>query len=131
MYYKSAIQFCTKFFKLYRNSEMLTDTINFIKRHLTWFLIGVAACLGFVFIPGIPATVQVILYMPALTAEIIFLSSVVTYTFSPDNFNTITANPLTQSVAYAIEYLGNCIVKGLIVLSMALVTVGLNIGFLS
>ncbi len=61
------------------------EITNFVKRNATWFLIGLIAMMFFLFIPGLPEFLQLIILTIVFSSVVIFIASYAHYTYTPIN----------------------------------------------
>ena len=64
----------------------MSGIADFIKRNAIWFTAGLIALLGFLFIPGIPEFLQVVILSIVLGSIAIFLAGFALYTYTPIKF---------------------------------------------
>jgi hypothetical protein len=71
----------------------MTSIFDFIKRHLLYVLIAVAAMFVASFIPNLPWDIVVLLKLPLIAAFVVFLASMSLYSYTPESF---TATPIVE-----------------------------------
>lgn len=106
----------------------MPEIVNFIKRHATWFLIGLISCLGFLFIPEIPNFVQVIILSIVISSLAIFIAGFAVYTYTPIKFTDVDIKPDIPEILQACSILGKYFVLGSIFIGICLLILGVVVG---
>jgi hypothetical protein len=104
------------------------EIANFIKRNATWFLLGLISLLSFLFIPGIPEFLQVVILSIVLGSLTIFLSGFALYTYTPIKFTDwdIKLDIPTDIQAAVIK--GKAFIIGCVFIGISVLIAGITVG---